>query len=187
MESESPALSPHSPLIKSFVDNFHQAVVNSPGRLKDDIEDWLLREEDQEMKKATDDCIAKYGKLPKAMRTLEVEEKPHYRRIYDWNKNKITTPPPLEEGNDWCTHCKEDPCVMDQFSNEFTVLADGLLDDNTKSHKQKRFACYRYMNSLLFGHLGKGNRKPNPLCVMREVHDAFPESDGKYVDIPLNR
>ena len=60
-------------------------------------------------------------------------------------------------------------------------IGEGLEAEN-KSNNEIRFALYAHMAQAYFGPLGKGVRKQLPVCVVGEIHDAYPTSDGvEYV------
>ena len=45
-----------------------------------------------------------------------------------------------------------------------------------------RKAAYRLFTYMKFGHLGRGNRIPIPICVKQKIRDAYPlEDDSQYV------
>ena len=60
-------------------------------------------------------------------------------------------------------------------------IGEGLEAEN-KSNNEIRFALYAHMAQAYFVPLGKGVRKQLPVCVVGEIHDAYPTSDGvEYV------
>jgi hypothetical protein len=86
-----------------------------------------------------------------------------------------------------CGECGCSPCI---FRQEYESLMD-LCEVNEKmgkNNKEMRFILYKHMSRVLFGYLGRGNRKPLPACVVREIHDHYPKPDNeKYVGFQENR
>jgi len=54
-----------------------------------------------------------------------------------------------------------------------------VMADSGMTSKEIRFALYRTAAIFCFGHLGRGNRKELPTCVMSEIKDAFPAPSGE--------
>jgi hypothetical protein len=78
-----------------------------------------------------------------------------------------------------CSDCGYSPCVFIQEYENITAICDEH-DESGYANNQMRFKLYRYMTKVLFGYLGKGQRRQLPSCVIREIHDHFPKSsDGK--------
>ena len=44
-----------------------------------------------------------------------------------------------------------------------------------------RYAAYRQFNWWIYTHLGKGNRRVIPSCVLWSIRSCFEEQDGVYV------
>jgi hypothetical protein len=53
--------------------------------------------------------------------------------------------------------------------------------DESMANKSYRFAAYRTYARVKYGYLGKGNRKPLPLCVTNGIRDNFPDPQSVYV------
>jgi hypothetical protein len=80
-----------------------------------------------------------------------------------------------------CSDCGYSPCVFLQEYETITAICDEH-DESECTNNQMRFKLYRYMTRILFGYLGKGERRKLPPCVIREIHDHFPKShDEEYV------
>jgi hypothetical protein len=79
-----------------------------------------------------------------------------------------------------CEHCNENPCLMVTYEKEFDDFSDSLIGTG-QAPRACRYASYRFMVRLIHGVLPKGDRRKLPLCITREIHDNFPESDGNYV------
>jgi hypothetical protein len=86
---------------------------------------------------------------------------------------------PITQPTNVCEHCNEDPCLYDKYEEEFDKFSDSLIG-NGESNAQKRFASYRFMVRMIHGVLRKGERRKLPLCITREIHDNFPDEEGKY-------
>jgi hypothetical protein len=56
---------------------------------------------------------------------------------------------------------------------------DQLLFNNM-TNKSYRFHAYRNYISFVHGHLGRGNRKVIPACVVAYIRSQWPEPDGNY-------
>jgi len=81
-----------------------------------------------------------------------------------------------------CPHCERCPCVLNVDDNYETLMDIGAsLEEEGNTNKQIQFKLYIEAARMCFGRLGKGNRRVLPNCVTGEIHDAYPEKDGKYV------
>ena len=51
--------------------------------------------------------------------------------------------------------------------------------DNQMTAKKIRYTLYRHAIAYMYGHLGRGNRRQIPQCVLTDIHDIAPEKDKK--------
>ena len=84
-----------------------------------------------------------------------------------------------EDDPDLCAHCNKAPCIWDQEVDNIAAFTDPMMESGVP-HRQIRFQVYQYMTHKEYGFLGKGNRRELPKCVVDEIHDTWPQSDGKY-------
>jgi hypothetical protein len=84
-----------------------------------------------------------------------------------------------------CNYCQEDPCDWSLLGRTIvdSVRADHQADtmDEGMRNKTYRYAAYRTYAQVKYGYLGKGNRKPLPLCVTNGIRDTFPDPHSIYV------
>jgi len=82
-----------------------------------------------------------------------------------------------------CKHCGGCPCILNVNDNYDTLmeLGSALEEEGGKTNREIRFKLYQEAARLCFGKLGQGVRKKLPNCVTGEIHDAYPEKEGKYV------
>ena len=76
-----------------------------------------------------------------------------------------------------CKYCLRMPCVASSEYESMMELGVSMEADN-KANNEIRFALYSYMSRVYFGHLGQGVRKKLPVCVVGEIHDAYPATNG---------
>lgn len=76
-----------------------------------------------------------------------------------------------------CNACGCEPCILVQDDRIIHDLAK-MKVEHEKTNKECRFFTYKSFISLLYGPLGKGNRKCPPKCVMRFAHHYFPEENS---------
>ena len=57
---------------------------------------------------------------------------------------------------------------------------DPLENDKDLQNRSLRFAAYKQFIWWIFQHLGKGNRRVLPPCVVWSIRKLFPEADGQY-------
>ena len=80
-----------------------------------------------------------------------------------------------------CFHCGRKPCIASTEYEAMAEIGEEMETDN-KSNNEIRFALYAHMSHAYFGHLGQGVRKQLPVCIVGEIHDAYPTSAGvEYV------
>ena len=101
----------------------------------------------------------------------------------------------MSNPNQPCTLCGENPCVVVGIYNDLVEHAEELMGERNEEEerddqltaKEIRFRLYRLAIWLLHGHLGRGNRKRLPRCVMGEIRDLFPNRPGvSYVNFKGN-
>ena len=75
-----------------------------------------------------------------------------------------------------CKYCLRMPCVA---SSEYESMMEiGVtMEADHKPNNEIRFSLYAYMSRVYFGHLGQGVRRQLPVCVVGEIHDAYPASN----------
>ena len=75
-----------------------------------------------------------------------------------------------------CFHCGRKPCIA---STEYEAMAEigESMEADKKSNNEIRFALYAHMARAFFGPLGRV-RKQLPVCVVGDIHDAYPNSPG---------
>jgi hypothetical protein len=80
----------------------------------------------------------------------------------------------------YCQYCLITPCLFLQWQEEIE-RTDALLYPE-QNNSAKRFMFYRIMTKELYGHLGKGIRKPLPCCFVQGARDLYPndEAEGTY-------
>ena len=86
-----------------------------------------------------------------------------------------------------CKYCLRMPCVA---SSEYESMMEiGVtMEADKKPNNEIRFALYAYMSRVYFGRLGQGVRKQLPVCVVGEIHDAYPATKGtNYVGFKANK
>ena len=86
-----------------------------------------------------------------------------------------------------CKYCLRMPCVA---SSEYESMMEiGVtMEADEKPNNEIRFALYSYMSRVYFGQLGKGVRRQLPVCVVGEIHDAYPATKGtNYVGFKANK
>jgi hypothetical protein len=94
-----------------------------------------------------------------------------------------------------CQICGSTPCEWAEFGDEVKDYSKRLYihkamngtiamtdrDGNFIPNKKMRKALYKTFTYLKFGHLGRGNRIPIPLCVVSKIREMYPEPDGNYI------
>ena len=78
-----------------------------------------------------------------------------------------------EPHDEWiCETCNNSPCLFLQWQEEMDRIVDIMAPEVTND--QKRYHMYHHMSCRLHGTLGKGNRKPLPLCFTQGVKELYP-------------
>ena len=100
-----------------------------------------------------------------------------------------------EEDEKVCVDCGGTPCEWDELGPDLLERVDLMhrrekiegvtvvVDDNGNrvENGAMRKAIYRMFTYIKFGHLGRGQRIPIPVCVLREIRNMYPERDGDYM------
>jgi hypothetical protein len=93
-------------------------------------------------------------------------------------EEELPANPPCAEGDEptddrwFCPQCLESPCQFLQWQEELERIVDCVNPD--LSNKQRRYKLYRHVTRRRHGTLGKGNRKPLPLCFEQGMRDLYP-------------
>ena len=82
-----------------------------------------------------------------------------------------------EDDPNLCVECNQSPCVWDQHVEDIALMTDPMMAAN-QTHRSIRYNVYRYMSRVCDGVLGKGVRRELPRCVVNEIHDTWPTSNG---------
>jgi hypothetical protein len=65
--------------------------------------------------------------------------------------------------------------------NREYVIADNMaLLPTDCTNKERRFLAYKHMIFALFGHLGTGQRRKLPDCLLDGMREIWPEHSGEY-------
>lgn len=87
------------------------------------------------------------------------------------------------------THCEQEPCNWSSLGHNIveTVRAENTSTtvDGAMANKSYQFAAYQMYARVKYGYLGKGNRKPLPLCVTNGIRENFPDPKSVYVGFQL--
>ena len=86
-----------------------------------------------------------------------------------------------------CTYCGEDPgsrtCRRMNLRTQMAMMQlyfdlNSVQNDHL-TNKQKRYQCYRWYITVVFGRLGAGVRRRVDTCVETEIGHHFPNPDGE--------
>ena len=83
-----------------------------------------------------------------------------------------------EDDPNLCRECNQSPCIWDQHVEDVALMTDPMMAAN-QTHRSIRYNVYRYMSRMCEGALGRGIRRELPRCVVNEIHDSWPSSDGR--------
>ena len=86
-----------------------------------------------------------------------------------------------------CGYCGEEPrsriCRRMNYRTQMAMMQLyydlNSLQNNHLTNKQKRYQCYRWYITIVFGHLGAGVRRRVDTCVEKEIRLHFPNPDGE--------
>ena len=74
-----------------------------------------------------------------------------------------------------CQHCGKSPCDWATIHPDIIQYAHQLqTDDEGMLNSARRFRLYRKATFLIHGHLGRGERRELPKCVVDEIHAWYP-------------
>ena len=79
--------------------------------------------------------------------------------------------------NDKCRDCGIFPCISAREYSNMLTLGEHLKDKGM-APDGIRHRLYRFMTRVVHGYLGAGNRKELPACVLADIRDAYPNTDG---------
>ena len=81
-----------------------------------------------------------------------------------------------------CLWCGSTPCKWITYGKDIIEGGQEMYSEgeNVENNK-KRKAMYHLFTYLKYGHLGKGNRIPIPICVVEKIRETFPSPDGNYM------
>jgi hypothetical protein len=74
---------------------------------------------------------------------------------------------------------KKEQCVWYEHEGEICDLAVETLCLVGSTNGKVRFACYKRITEILYGHRGWKNRVELPACVVDNIRNAFPEKTYK--------
>jgi hypothetical protein len=60
------------------------------------------------------------------------------------------------------------------------------FDEENVENNKKCKAMYCIFTCLKYGHLGKGNMIPIPICIIEKIREMFPSPDGNYMGYMSN-
>ena len=74
-------------------------------------------------------------------------------------------------------------CIVNRDVLELAIKyhCDTRAEEVNFSTNTMRKAAYRQFTMWKYGKLGRGNRRPNPACVVRMIRKAYPSSDDQYM------
>ena len=93
----------------------------------------------------------------------------------------------MEESEAVCLRCGSTPCEWITYGKDIIEGGQEMYseEENVENNK-KRKAMYRLFTYIKYGHLGKGNRIPIPICVIEKIREMFPSPDGNYMGYMSN-
>jgi hypothetical protein len=114
----------------------------------------------------------------KETKNINDEEYPTSPKWDDQDPDDVQQEPPPDAM--FCGFCLITPCLMIQWQED--ILRSEAHMDPGETNRVKRFNFYRTMTRELYGHLGKGVRKPLPTCFVQGARDLYPngEAEGAY-------
>jgi class 3 adenylate cyclase len=108
------------------------------------------------------------------------EEEPYNPPAPEWDEqdpDNIEQEPPVDPL--YCQFCLYTPCLFLQWQEDIEQAERLMYPD--KTNRAKRFIFYRRMTRELYGHLGKGVRKPLPRCFVQGARDLYPNGEAEDV------
>ena len=110
----------------------------------------------------------------------EEEEIPYSPPALEWDEqdpDDVQQEPPVDAM--YCGFCLITPCLFIQWQED--ILRSEAYRDPGETNRAKRFIFYRMISRELFGHLGKGVRKPLPRCFVQGARELYPTSEAEGV------
>ena len=87
--------------------------------------------------------------------------------------------------NKTCFVCGETPCCLLTYKEELRMTFEGCKiheeQYEVSLNEKKRFYCYREFTRIVYGYLGKGNRVEVAPCIIKTIHEIYPDKGGKYI------
>jgi hypothetical protein len=119
-------------------------------------------------------------------KNINDEEYPKSPKWDDQDPDDVQQEPPPDAM--FCGFCLITPCLMIQWQEDIE-RTDAALYDPGENNRVRRFRFYRNMTRELYGHLGKGVRKPLPPCFVQGARDLYPndEAEGTYTGFKRTR
>lgn len=79
-----------------------------------------------------------------------------------------------------CKHCG---CTLCYVHSIYDLLCERgeEMEEEKCANRNIRFALYRIASEQYHGHLGKGNRKKLPTCIVGNIRDLFPDARRNYI------
>ena len=110
----------------------------------------------------------------------EEEEIPYSPPALEWDEqdpDDVQQEPPVDAM--YCGFCLITPCLFIQWQED--ILRSEAYRDPGETNRAKRFIFYLMISRELFGHLGKGVRKPLPRCFVQGARELYPTSEAEGV------
>ena len=110
--------------------------------------------------------------------------------VPEWCKCGVCRPLNSEEENICCgkklcvtSYQMFKQCIINRDVLELAIKyhCDTRAEEVNFSTNTMRKAAYRQFTMWKYGKLGRGNRRPNPACVVRLIRKAYPSSDDQYM------
>ena len=112
---------------------------------------------------------------PKSHDTPQTAPETPAKKSPDWSLSSIDSMRAT-----YCENCKKNYCVVTEYMDEAHELMDHLRASGHENHHARK-EMYRFYSRVCHGYLGKGIRKPLPVCVIMNVRHQFPEEDDNYM------
>jgi hypothetical protein len=74
--------------------------------------------------------------------------------------------------------CVKTPCVFLQYQDELERIVEVMYPQ--EPNNMKGYHMYRRMSNELHVHLGKGVRKPLPMCFVQGFRELYPDVEDNY-------
>ncbi len=88
-----------------------------------------------------------------------------------------------EEDGSVCLQCVSCPCEWTTYGDDIEDVSKEMYPEEAVlvNNNKKRKSMYRLYTYVKYGHLGKKIRIPIPICILENIREMFPSSDGKYM------